>query len=353
MRSERRATLSRYFYDALDRMVTIHNNAQATFERFYCGDFLVAEIQGEEDCSLFRVSETLLAQHKKIAGELDVSLFCADRQDSILKFFSKQIFSSRTYTPYGYHSSMDEHHVSLGFIGEYRDPVTGCYILGNGYRAFNPTLMRFNSPDSLSPFKEGGLNAYAYCKGDPINFQDNNGHLFAASLARVLNQGIKPIKTFSSLSVAVDKAFDFSRKAFPIPPPGYRLVGYHGSKSKHIENLASNGLDSSFMGRNLKMDYGPGFYASPSLSVARGYAKPSQRFNGFGFKKSNSVGAVFVKDLDGHVANGNLKYIPRHGTEQEQIVFHPHMYKDVLVMPLNSFKGVKRPEVDLGRVRRS
>ncbi|EGH35731.1 hypothetical protein PSYJA_44541, partial [Pseudomonas syringae pv. japonica str. M301072] len=38
--------------------------------------------------------------------------------------------------------------------------MTGHYLLGNGYRAFNPVLMRFNSPDSLSPFGEGGVNAY-------------------------------------------------------------------------------------------------------------------------------------------------------------------------------------------------
>ncbi|WP_434706426.1 RHS repeat-associated core domain-containing protein [Pseudomonas sp. Z1-12] len=47
--------------------------------------------------------------------------------------------------------------------------MTGHYLLGNGYRAFNPGLMRFNSPDSLSPFGEGGLNAYAYSVGDPVN----------------------------------------------------------------------------------------------------------------------------------------------------------------------------------------
>ncbi|MGY2189231.1 RHS repeat-associated core domain-containing protein [Pseudomonas sp. SDO5591_S426] len=49
--------------------------------------------------------------------------------------------------------------------------------MGNGYRAFSPVLMKFNSPDTLSPFDKGGLNAYAYCLGDPINRADPNGHL--------------------------------------------------------------------------------------------------------------------------------------------------------------------------------
>jgi len=32
--------------------------------------------------------------------------------------------------------------------------------------------MRFLSPDTLSPFDEGGLNAYCYCLGDPVNHHD-------------------------------------------------------------------------------------------------------------------------------------------------------------------------------------
>lgn len=64
-----------------------------------------------------------------------------------------------------------------GFNGELCDPLTGHYLLGNGYRAYNPVLMRFNSPDSLSPFGEGGVNAYGYCQGDPLNQADPSGRL--------------------------------------------------------------------------------------------------------------------------------------------------------------------------------
>jgi RHS repeat-associated protein len=82
---------------------------------------------------------------------------------------------SVAYTPYGArHPELD----LPGFNGEPPDQVTGHYLLGNGYRAFNPVLMRFNSPDSLSPFDEGGLNAYAYCAGDPVNRVDPSGHMF-------------------------------------------------------------------------------------------------------------------------------------------------------------------------------
>ena len=84
---------------------------------------------------------------------------------------------ARGYTPYGYAPPSDSRQSVLGYNGEYADQVTGSYHLGNGYRAYSPTLMRFTAPDSLSPFGGGGLNTYAYCAGDPINASDPSGHM--------------------------------------------------------------------------------------------------------------------------------------------------------------------------------
>ncbi|AUH51297.1 hypothetical protein CXB49_10965 [Chromobacterium sp. ATCC 53434] len=69
------------------------------------------------------------------------------------------------------------HNNVLGWNGERLDPVSGATHLGNGYRAYSPALMRFHSPDSLSPFGAGGVNPYAYCAGDPVNRADPSGHL--------------------------------------------------------------------------------------------------------------------------------------------------------------------------------
>ncbi len=65
----------------------------------------------------------------------------------------------------------------IGFNGELLECITGHYLLGNGYRAYSTWLMIFIQPDSWSPFGAGGLNAYAYCKGDPVNAADPTGHM--------------------------------------------------------------------------------------------------------------------------------------------------------------------------------
>ncbi len=63
----------------------------------------------------------------------------------------------------------------LGFNGQLHEPAVYWQILGNGRRVYNPVLHRFHSPDRLSPFGRGGINAYAYCGGDPLNYGDPSG----------------------------------------------------------------------------------------------------------------------------------------------------------------------------------
>ena len=67
-------------------------------------------------------------------------------------------------------------HSSMGFNGQLHEAGSRWQLLGNGYRAYNPALMRFQSTDDRSPFREGGVNAYTYCQGSPTNFMDPSGH---------------------------------------------------------------------------------------------------------------------------------------------------------------------------------
>ncbi|MCU7238566.1 MULTISPECIES: RHS repeat-associated core domain-containing protein [Pseudomonas] len=87
---------------------------------------------------------------------------------------------SRAYTPYGATAVSDG--PMLGFCGQPSDKVTGSYLLGNGHRCYSPGLFRFQSPDQLSPFGKGGINAYAYCGGDPVNRWDPSGQVIESGL---------------------------------------------------------------------------------------------------------------------------------------------------------------------------
>ena len=88
-----------------------------------------------------------------------------------------------SYTPFG-HAQVE----GIGFTGQLREPLTGGYLLGNGYRGFYPNLMRFVADDSFSPFGAGGMNPYAYCQGSPINAADPTGHTLLSRVLRLVSK---------------------------------------------------------------------------------------------------------------------------------------------------------------------
>ncbi|EKT4481891.1 RHS repeat-associated core domain-containing protein [Pseudomonas putida] len=92
----------------------------------------------------------------------------------------KSIPPRLVYTSYGYCANVSSEF--LGFSGYPLDPFTLCYFLGDGYRAYNPGFMRFLSSDEASPFGEGGINAYCYCGGDPVNRIDSSGRSWLEAL---------------------------------------------------------------------------------------------------------------------------------------------------------------------------
>jgi len=104
--------------------------------------------------------------------------------------------TSLQYTVYG-HDGCNQYASMLRFNGQRKEPATGHYQLGTGYRVFNPVLMRFHSPDSLSPMGAGGINCYAYCGGDPVNNIDPSGHVFKSTSSRQARQvqAPKPFNT--------------------------------------------------------------------------------------------------------------------------------------------------------------
>ncbi|WP_226488960.1 RHS repeat-associated core domain-containing protein [Pseudomonas sp. B20] len=179
--------LCTYRYDPLDRLASSSPLGQADVQRFYQKNRLATEIEGALQRTVFQHEDLLLAQLRYADGVVDTKLLATDQQRSVLRFVDKSGIEPLAYSAYGHHPAESGLTSLLGFNGERRDPVTGHYLLGNGYRAYNPVLMRFNSPDSLSPFDEGGLNAYGYSEGDPVGFRDPSGHApYNVLLRRVL-----------------------------------------------------------------------------------------------------------------------------------------------------------------------
>ncbi|WP_256577991.1 RHS repeat-associated core domain-containing protein [Pseudomonas sp. Irchel s3h17] len=173
----RETLLCRYHYDPLDRLVDCTPSAQVPTRRFYLKDRLATEIQDAVQRSIMQHDDQLLAQQQRQSGTQETRLLATDQQRSMLAILDATRPHHLAYTPYGHRIPENGLLSLLGFNGEQPDPVTGHYLLGNGYRAFNPVLMRFNSPDSWSPFGKGGLNGYAYCVGDPVNIEDPSGHM--------------------------------------------------------------------------------------------------------------------------------------------------------------------------------
>ena len=188
MSIQKKTTVTRYHYDPLDKLVGISSATENVVQRFYAKDRLTTETQGDVQRSIFAYHDRLLAHVNRRLGGSQSTLLATDLQQSVLQTLSATQNESIAYTPYGHRS---QNSPLLGFNGERPDPTTGHYLLGNGYRAFNPVLMRFNRPDSMSPFGKGGLNAYAYCAGNPINIIDPTGHF----LMPILRNAAKKLAT--------------------------------------------------------------------------------------------------------------------------------------------------------------
>ena len=189
MPADRAFVLCYYRYDPLDRLVATSPSGQSPLQRFYCKTRLATEIQGLLRHTIIQHDDQLLAQLKRNGDQMAATLLATDQQRSVLHTLGGGVRHPIAYSPYGHHPADSGLLSLLGFNGERRDPVTGHYLLGNGYRAFNPVLMRFNSPDGWSPFGRGGLNAYGYCVGDPVNQGDQTGHApgFISWLSKLKN----------------------------------------------------------------------------------------------------------------------------------------------------------------------
>ncbi|SFH05574.1 RHS repeat-associated core domain-containing protein [Pseudomonas sp. NFACC45] len=198
--ADARSILARYRYDASDRLHAVERAGQKPCRRFYRAEQLSSEVTGEDSRSLLHEERQLLA----LSHGQETVLFRTDGCGNVLQALSGGDSPQHAYSPYGQRAAADGLGSLFGLGGEPQDPVTGCYLLGNGYRAYDPVLMRFHRPDSWSPFDGGGLNPYAYCLGDPINLSDPTGH----------------ISTWGWIKIGITAAFAIASVAFTLATLG-------------------------------------------------------------------------------------------------------------------------------------
>lgn len=242
MPPQSKSLLCNYRYDPLDRLVANALPDEPERQRFYCKSRLATEIHGATAYSIIQHEDQLLAQQRSEGDVREPSLLATDKQRSVLQSQrANQPGQPFVYSPYGHRPIANGLLSLLGFNGERSYPVTGWYLLGNGYRSFNAVLMCFTSPDSWSPFGVGGRNPYAYCLGEPVNNSDTSGHV------------VNPFKLKTQTMKWKAKALNKAPSRLPDNPPGYSQAD-HGkitpSSGKPLAYDIKDPLEASPEGRS-------------------------------------------------------------------------------------------------------
>ncbi|MBV4531572.1 hypothetical protein HU719_009140 [Pseudomonas sp. SWRI107] len=168
---------------------------------FYQNNKLVTFEHGLQLRSILRDNDRPLAELSLSGGN---GVLATDDHHSVLVKFNGDTTPAQAYTAYGQNPAPQSARPLCGFNGEYYEATSACYLLGNGYRAYSPALMRFHSPDSWAPFGSGRVNAYAYCSADPINHCDPSGHVLAL---------VKPAPAVANVAPKTPGAFRPTRSA--------------------------------------------------------------------------------------------------------------------------------------------
>ncbi|MCE0914229.1 RHS repeat-associated core domain-containing protein [Pseudomonas sp. NMI760_13] len=160
-----------YAYDGYQRLAAQYvDKDKSTCELRYAGDTLIGEDWFAADGALSR-QRSINPGLAEYEGN-DVNWLIDDPQCGVAGYYKNATLQLTPLLPFGEGKVTTA--ISSGYNGMRRDPVTGSYHAGNGYRCYDPNVYRHTQPDWLSPFGEGGINDYGHCP-DPVNLHDPSG----------------------------------------------------------------------------------------------------------------------------------------------------------------------------------
>lgn len=232
--------LYRYRYDGHNDLIGVRHEQAAEVSRRYQG----YRVTSTRDADL--LTEYLYAGDRPLglqrpAQTADNRLFVTDAANSVVGECSRDELHENTYTAYGDSPDNDTLVGLLGFNGEARERALGWSLLGRGYRAYNPGLMRFHSPDTAAP-EQAGINPYVYCGGNPVNWHDPSGNFGMRHQTELPYVPPKPLKPKTDwrawLGVALGAVFAVVSYIM-LPPAGMTMLFALGAASLAIDVVAT------------------------------------------------------------------------------------------------------------------
>ncbi|WP_286914297.1 MULTISPECIES: RHS repeat domain-containing protein [unclassified Pseudomonas] len=220
--------LVRYLYDGHNQLLASVHNGQREVQRRYLGNALDSTWENTQLTQYLYGDGRAVGEQQ--AGKPDRhQLLMTDNAGSVVAEVDSDGARYASYSAYGERPADNGLRTLLAFNGELREEDLGWYLLGSGYRAFNPALMRFHSPDSLAQ-EVAGPNPYVYALGNPVKWRDPTGHYSQFMSGTDAPPRYNPVSSgvswFTWLGLAVSAVFlAISAVAMPWTAPAALAMG--------------------------------------------------------------------------------------------------------------------------------